>query len=111
MYRNGVAIITLLSGGGFDEHRNPIPKTESEQDPIPCFLDQALPNQPIYSPDGNKVDDSSATIFFDKDALKDFPLVVGAKIRVESLKGNGIMFNGTIKSYSKDDLFHDRIWV
>jgi hypothetical protein len=111
MYRNGKAIITILSGGGFDENRNPIQKTEKELSPILCFLDQALPNQPIYSPDGNKVEDSSATIFFDKGALADIPLTVGTKIRVESLQNNGVMFNGTIKSYSKDDLFHDRIWV
>lgn len=96
--------------GGFDEFRNPISAEESSIAVESCFLDQNLPNTPVFSPDGQKVQDASGVIFFSKDDLNLSDLKIGDSISVFDKETEFTLFKGEIKSFSLD-LFHIRVWV
>ena len=111
MYRNGFCQF-LIETGGFDAKRNPIPSKPVPTEKFECFLDQNLPNETIYSPDGQLVKDASGVIYLDKDTLKDnnLELKVGYTVTVFDKETDAVMLKGSVKSF-KEDLFHTRIWV
>lgn len=111
MYRNGFCQF-LIETGGFDAKRNPIKGSSVPTEKLECFLDETLPKETIYSPDGQLVKDASGVIYLDKDALTDnnISLKVGYTVKVFSKDTESLIFKGSVKSF-KEDLFHTRVWV
>ena len=102
----------VISKGGFDENRNPIPISSSESDFFDCFLDQNLPDSPIFTTDGQLVKDASGIIFLERDFLfkNKINLSIGDSVKVFLKRDDSLFFSGTIKSLNQD-LFHTRVWV
>ena len=109
MYKPHRCFITVLTGG-FDEYRNPIPSSSQTIEIDSCFLDQNLPNTPIFSQDGQKVKEASGVLFLNKDSIDLNLISVGNEISVFVKESDVLLFKGEIKSFS-EDLFHIRLWV
>ena len=109
MYKPHRCFITVLTGG-FDDNRNPIQSNSQLIEIDSCFLDQNLPNTPIFSQDGQKVQDASGVLFLNKDSLDLKTISVGSEISVFVKESDVLLFKGEIKSFS-EDLFHIRLWV
>ena len=94
---------------GFDANRNPIVLEESSTK-VQCRLEENLPNNPIFTPDGQTVPAPAGVIFIGRENLDSRSISIGAKIAVFESHSGAEIFSGTVKSF-KADLFHIRIWV
>lgn len=102
----------ILTSGGLDLNRNPIVGNQEDSPYFEAFFDSNLPNEVVFTPDGEIVSDVSGIIYLDRDILSniDFPLKIGYNVEVFNKDTLSLVFSGRIKSFNKE-LFHTRVWV